>query len=461
MILPNRTAAINQEPLVAGLEMATTRNDRLLLVDDEQSVLSALRRLFRRDGYEVATAANAAAALAQIARRPPHLIICDQRMPGMSGVELLAQLRRRCPDAVRILLTAYADTDAAVAAINEGRIYRFIHKPWNDDELRATVKEALEQRHFEQEDQALTEKVAEQNAELRGLSAELEERVRKRTEQLRDREHELEGGFAEGVRCLVGLLELRDGELAAHSKRVSAWSRGLADQLGMPEDAAFDVEIGSLLHDVGKIGLPGSGLTKAPRRLLGGTDEHLRRHPVDGQAIIHMVTALRMAGFIVRHHHERWDGQGYPDGRRGIAIPIGARIVAIADAYDHGLRGSTGLFGMGERHTPTRLRKGRGSLYDPELVDLFVETRPAATMAEHGVAEVRIPVRKLSPNMVLARNLYDRRGRLVSPEGQVLQLTHIQQLQKLVSAKAIAGPVYVYERDPYAVAAGRIGKLRR
>ena len=156
----------------------------LLLVDDEQNILNSLTRLLRREKYSLLTANGGLGALEILKENKVDLIISDQRMPGMTGVELLKQVKKLYPDIVRLVLSGYADFDSILAAINEGEIYRFISKPWNDEELKLTIKRSLEQYQLVLENRVLEEKIKKQNEELILLNKSLEDKVQERTQQL-------------------------------------------------------------------------------------------------------------------------------------------------------------------------------------------------------------------------------------------------------------------------------------
>jgi len=167
-------------------EMATRFRHRVLFVDDDRAVLKSLARLFHRDGLEVMTAENSAEALELLGRYPVQLVVSDQRMPGASGVEFLSQVKERYPEVVRVLLTGYADMDAAAGAINRGQVFRFLQKPWDDGDLRDTVSQALAYHDLLVENQRLMELTSRQNLELRELNLNLEAKVRERTRELED-----------------------------------------------------------------------------------------------------------------------------------------------------------------------------------------------------------------------------------------------------------------------------------
>ncbi len=263
----------------------------LLFVDDEENIQRSLQRVFRREGYNILTASSGGEGLEKIAQTPVDLILSDQRMPQMSGVEFLREVRKTSPDTVRIILTGYADVQAAMDAINQGEVYRFITKPWNEQELKLTVKRALEQRDLLLENRRLNELIKRQNDELMELNRNLERKVQERTQEIRAKNEELsrlygglEKNFLDSIRVFASLVELRDSYTGSHSKRVAAFSKSIAEKWGLEEKEILDVEIAAILHDIGKIGIPDKVLAK-PYEEMGQEERKIyEQHPIIGQA---------------------------------------------------------------------------------------------------------------------------------------------------------------------------------
>jgi len=428
----------------------------LLLVDDEPSILSALRRLFRPQGYRILTAEGGTAGLAILEQQHVDLIISDMRMPEMDGATFLKQVRQRWPQAVRILLTGYADISSTVAAINEGEIYRYIAKPWDDSEMQTVVREALERQRLESENQRLTELTRVQNEQLKSLNASLEHKVAERTAELKqalsfvEQAHgELKKSFMTSVQVFAGLIELRSGpagkQLAGHGRRVAELARKLAMRMNLGDAEVQNIMLAGLLHDIGKLGLPDELLGK-PYNGLGAEQRALvMKHPVIGQNILLGIERFREAALIVRHHHECYDGNGYPDRLAGIAIPQGARLLAIANDFDALQVGTLVQRPLKPAEALDFLLENRGKRYDPAAVDAFVPM--IGKTLDNGPVETPLRTMHLKPGMTICRDLLHRDGYLLLAAGSVLNADIITQLLRMEQVEQNNLMVYIRQEE--------------
>ena len=253
------------------MRVADPSPERVLIVDDDELILKALARTLESAGYECRCYLRPEDALDAIVDDAPVVIISDYMMPSMDGVTFLGFARQRLPGAVRILCTAAEDFRVALQAVNSGEVYRIISKPWHQQEFLATVTQASEAARLRRENDRLTAEVQRQNGQLREMNGRLEEMVRARTQAL------LEG--------LIAALDYRDAETQWHSRRVSLYARRLAQALGLHEPELTTIEHGALLHDIGKIVVPGELLTK-PGRLTSDEWELMKTHTTIGARIL-------------------------------------------------------------------------------------------------------------------------------------------------------------------------------
>lgn len=266
----------------------------------------------RTDGFRCFEAGNGVEALEILERQEVSLVMSDMRMPRMDGIELLKQIRARWPDTAVVMITAVADVEVAVSCLASGAM-DYLTKPFHLEEVRARVKQALEKRRL-----VLENREYQQHLEMR-----VAEQARR-----------LEDLFLASMRALAEALELKDAYTRGHSRRVSRYSGIIARAMRLEEETVRQIELGGELHDIGKIGVREDVLNKQGK-LTPDEYRHIMTHPVLGWRILEpLMSDAPIALNVVRSHHERVDGRGVPDRLRGDAIPLEARIVAVADALD-------------------------------------------------------------------------------------------------------------------------------
>lgn len=432
----------------------TAQPATLLFVDDEANILAALNRLFRPFGYRILTAESGAQGLEIMAREAVDLVISDMRMPEMNGAQFLEKVRERWPETIRILLTGYADIASTVDAINKGQIFRYFSKPWEDRDIVVDVKHALEHKQLELDKKRLERLTQKQNEELKQLNASLEEKVRGRTEELRrtmgfleDAHERLKKSFLTSIRVFSSLIEMREGPQAGHAQRVAEHARALAQRMNLAESDVQDVVFAALLHDIGKIGWSDSLMRKPFSALTSEERTEVVKHPIKGQTILMALEQLQGAAKLIRHHHERFDGKGYPDGLGGLDIPMGARILAVVNDYDAFQNGSLVSKPMHAKKAMQYILETRGSRYDPLVVDAFAEllgeTEYGRTNRQERVMDQPMQSAQLKPGMVMARDLATQEGMLLLSRGNILSAGMIAQLINYEESEKKALTIYV------------------
>ncbi|GAA4428734.1 HD domain-containing phosphohydrolase [Acidovorax lacteus] len=427
-IAPSTTPAPSEPVGPVGSPAMAASTWTVLCVDDEPNILSALKRVLRAEDCRVLQAGGGAEALSVLERETVDVVISDMRMPGMDGAALLAQVRERWPEVARILLTGYADMNATIAAINEGQIYRYIHKPWDETELRVTVRQAVERQRLERERAALQALTASQNEALRELNATLEARVAERTADLRSANEKLQRSYLTSIKIFSSLMELRSGPLAGHGKRTAQLARRVALAMELPPDAVQDVFVASLIHDVGFMALPDSILSKPVGRLTAEELAQYRRHPELGAQAFMALDEHQGVATVIRSHHERFDGSGFPQQLQGADIALGARILAVVDTYDDLLHGHLTGANLTEAEARTLLQRGRGTQFDPEVVDVFLHITQQAKPTQRPL--VPTDTESLVPGMVLGKDLVSKEGVLLLSAGHVLSAEMIHRIRR-------------------------------
>ena len=325
------------------------------MVDDDPQVRSALVRVLESQGLACLEAENGEAALALLdAHGELALCLTDIHMPGMDGVSFLREVRHRYPDMAVVMLTAVADVATAVECLQIGAL-DYISKPVLLDEVRLRVAGALEKRAL-----VLQNRYYQQTLESR----------------VRELGHRNRLSLINGVEMLVFALEAKDPYTSGHSLRVTEFAIKTAVQLGYTGDLLAELELGSKLHDIGKIGIREAVLNK-PAALSPEEFDHIKLHTVLGERILRPFLAEQPAALrIVRSHHERVDGTGFPDGLSGTALPIEARIVAVADAYDAMTTNRAYRPSRAPAAAVQELRRASGTQFDPEVVTAFLRAHP-------------------------------------------------------------------------------------
>ena len=412
-----------------GVPSGTPAPWTVLCVDDEPNILSALKRSLRMENWRVLCASGGAEALDILAGDNIDLVISDMRMPGIDGAQLLEQVRQRWPGSIRILLTGHADMNETVAAINRGQIFRYLNKPWSDEELRATVNQGLDLLALEREKQRLEVLTRQQNAQLHDANALLERRVEERTAELNHAHQKLKRSYLTSIKVFSGMLELREGRLAGHGRRVADMARKLALAMGCSDDEAQPIFVAGLLHDIGLIGLPDTLLAKSAARYTPQEIAQFHPHPVIGEQSLMALEELQPVATLIRAHHERFDGQGFPDKRAGSDIPLGARILAIVDTFDDLQNGHLVETALTVQEARTVVRHGRGTQFDPEALDVFLHiTEPERPRALR--PDVVITSAQLEPDMVLAKDLVSTTGVLMLTAGQTMNALLIKRIRE-------------------------------
>lgn len=411
---------------IADVPAVDTLAGTVLCVDDEPNILSALKRALR-GGCRVLTAVSGAQAIEVLQSESVDLIISDMRMPGMDGAQLLEHAHRHWPQTVRILLTGYADMAATVAAINRGRIFRYINKPWDDGELQMTVRQGLERLALEREKQRLEALTRTQNEQLIEINTQLEHRVQERTAEVTQAHEKLKRSYLNSIKVFSNLLEMRGGRLAGHGRRVADVARKLAQRMKLPGEDQQHIFVAGLMHDIGLLGLNDALLAKPVSKYTADESTQYRQHSVAGEQSLMALDDMTPVGAIIRAHHERYDGLGFPDRRGGADIPIGARILAVADAYDELQTGQLADISVTAQEARTLMRRSRGQQFDPEVLDAFLDltepNRPA------GPDALTLSTKDLVPGMVLATDLISARGILMLTAGQQLTASLIQSIR--------------------------------
>lgn len=349
-------------------EWLNSMEERILIVDDEERICGHLAQRLTQEGYSCKTAKNIHEALSQFPGSAFSLILVDIEMPEMNGLEFLKKIKAMDAGMLVVMLTKVSRIEMALEAVRLGA-YDFIIDPSNSELVALSVKRALEKKRLEEE--------------LETHRTNLENLVGERTSRLQEAYGVLKKTRLDSVKVLVEAIDAKDPYTCGHSDRVSKLSVEIATHLGFTEDQLEILEYGALLHDIGKIGIK-DGILQKPGRLSPKEYQHIQEHPLIGVKIVEGVEFFRDKISVIRNHHERFDGSGYPDGLVGEDIPLRARIVSIADAFDAMTSLRPHRRAMSLEDALMEMGRGRGTQFDPHFLEIFLEEKIFESLKAQG-----------------------------------------------------------------------------
>jgi response regulator RpfG family c-di-GMP phosphodiesterase len=411
----------------------------ILIVDDEPVVLNALKFTLEREGFHVVGCSSPLKALTMLEQRDFAVIISDQRMPEMLGLDFLIESRRLRPHSSRILITAVLALPTIVDAINKGEIFRFIAKPWLREELIATVRNAVQRHDLVTHNEALTAETQQLNRQLREANGALEAKVRD-LEQQRQRldaaNRELAANYENSIELCRRILTTYDPILGGQAKALVDFATQMAATDQFTADQRHALRAAAWLCDLGLIGVPREMLRAFRGKLDQLTERErsmLHNHPIYSQTLAALVDSRSDVGEVIRAHHERYDGRGFPDGLAGDAIPWPARCLAVAVGFIES--------GLAKNAAIEDLLAKSGSAYDPEAVRLFLKISNLVQLPKQ-VREIML--HELEPGMILANGIYSPHGLLLIGEGQSLSPGTITKIRSHNQVTPISQRLLVY-----------------
>ena len=318
---------------------------KILLVDDEENNLAFMVRSLHGEGYEITKYANAIEALESIKKTKYDVILTDHKMPNMDGIEFLEKVGEIQPNSIKILVTAYSDADILIDSINKAKVFRYIKKPYKPDELKITVASAIDYLELQEANKMLV-------TDLKDL-------------------------FSGTIKAIIEALDAKDSFTLGRSRRVTFYSLKIASRLGLPKHEIGELELAGLLHDIGMIGVSDDILYKTEKLTPEEYDE-IKLHVKHGVKILEDINQLNEVVEIIKHHHEHFDGTGYPDKLSGENIPLLSRIIAITDAYDSMVSNRTYRKSLSPDEAKEILKNMSGKQFDPKLTQVFLDVLPEA-----------------------------------------------------------------------------------
>lgn len=435
------------EPII---NMDDSKNSHtILFVDDESNILSSLKRLFRPEGYKIFVATSGVEGLNILETQKIDIVVSDMRMPEMDGSQFLEQVSRKWPNTMRLLLTGYSDINATIDAVNKGNIYRYISKPWDDNDIILTIKNALEYKVVHEERDKLLALTKKQNIELHSSNKQLDVKVKARTQELSQAmDHlklthdSLKKQYISTVKIFTNLIEMRVGVATGHYRRIADLSLKIAMEAGLDDDQNQNLMFAALLLDIGKISLP-DHLLKIPYGKVSALDRpKYEKYPLIGEAALMALEPLSESAKIIRSHTESYNGTGFPDRLKGNKIPIGSRIIALCNDYESLIDGTLLQKRLTLQETRDYITRQRGKRYDPFLVDILYPRTSDLQNTQKEEIYFTTP-KQLKPGMIAARDFVLSNGMLLFAKGQSLTESLITKLQGLENSMDERFKIYI------------------
>jgi response regulator RpfG family c-di-GMP phosphodiesterase len=426
--------------------MSDKQRPKILLVDDEKPILDSLYRFCRQRKWDAFRANGGAEGLEFLESDSVDVIISDMRMPNMDGAEFLSKARAKAPDAVRILLTGYADMEAVISAVNEAKIYNYLNKPWDENMLESVINSALDFKQKEDERLRLTREVEEKNKELAELNGSLEAKVKERTaklqlavEEIQESNKKVTKNFRESLSLITTVIEMQDGSKADYTNMIANASVAIAKALDLSPKEIEQVRIAALLHNIGKLSLP-EVIRKKPMNDLNRNElEVFRTHTIQGEAVLSGMTGLKTVAKLVRSHQEYLNGKGFPDKLKEDQIPIGAKIICVTSDFQK-LESNLLLKEISEPEQAVEYIKSMsGKHYDARIVDLF-EKYYEKHLQNYRSHLSLLSLKEIKAGMVLAENLISSNGLLLLTKESIItddNINHFSTYEADIGGKLI------------------------
>lgn len=428
-----------------GVRTDVSRIERkqALVVDDERQVVAVLVRALEDSGFVCDAALNGEEALQQIARKNYHLVVSDLRMPRMHGHALITRLLNLQPSPIIVVVTAVADPRIVLDLYLRG-VSEVAFKPVNIEILMAKITALMQLRGDQKEGGGLRDtRMVTTSREIQRVAGDLETQLktiesgfRSTIDSLRKQEAELEDSYLGSVRMLANLMEQVGVHEGSHAGRVESLVSSLSPQCGFNGLELRGLKVAALMHDIGQFGLPDRIRSRPPWDLPEDDRPVFERYPVIGAALLSQVPGSESISEYVEFHTENFDGTGFPEARKEKEIPLGARIIRLADGFDTFLM-HTEEDKNNSNLTVEHMKIHRGTLYDPDLVDLALTTTDWLSPMNSPSSVIVTTGYELKSGMVLAEDLYDKSGVFLGRKGITIHDSILPRLRKVIGASKV------------------------
>ncbi len=418
----------------------------VLFVDDEPNILRAIKRALFTMDITLLLADSGAKALELMSNHEVHVVISDMKMPQMSGAELLEQVAINYPDTFRVVLTGYADIESTIKAVNQGKIHRYLQKPWDNQELISVVEEGLERVKLKAENTRLQKLTRLQNRKLRDVNASLEQVVQKRTRQIKAALNKIEKHNLAMEQVLFNVISINPKINGKFAIEVSELASKLARIARLEKDEIKQVRYAGLICELGLLGLETEDFKAPFSKLKYQQQQNYLSQTKQAALILAPAHELHQVSDIIEFQFEHYNGSGLYN-KVAKEIPAGARILAIARDYWRLVTGRMSGVEMSPRDAKLEMKKHRNTRYDGEFLDLLLEAEDVTTSK---LLSTSLKATQLKAGMVLAQNLYNDSHILILPEGHVFSDATIQ---KLVHFEEERGKAFSIQIEPEELSA--------
>lgn len=411
------------------------QKESVLFVDDEAHILSSLRRLVRPLKLETFFATSGAEGLKILEENNIDLIVSDMRMPEMDGAEFLTKARQMQPETVRVLLTGYADMSSTIDALNHGGIYRYISKPWDDDELKSVISDGLKIKRLEREQIELTELTKQQNDQLQDLNKNLEAKVEARTQEIQQTSQmldllygDLKLSYDSFVLVFSSFINARKELQRAESRLVADLAKKMAVALKLKEETVQHIYYAALLHQIGKMSFSDDLLSKSEDQMTPEDLELYNQYPLVGETALSTINGFEKTAMLIRNHTEYYDGSGYPDKLKENKTRSGCRIIRTARDY---LGLQTGIMRSSKLPADAAFKwmaKENKKKYDPIVLKALDHFRKDYDVSALYLDEIEVKSMSLMPGMILTKDLLNSRDLLLISKGHILDESIIKKI---------------------------------
>lgn len=426
----------------------------ILCVDDESSVLSSLKRLLRKASYHVLTADSGATALELMKTENVDLIISDMRMPGMSGAELFSQVALDYPEVTRLLLTGYSDMESTIAAVNMGKIHKYLQKPWNNDEILLIIEQELEYKQLAAENKILSQQIKIQNDELINLNIELESRIQKRTLQIQQALQKLEQknninkeNNRSILKVFYNLLSMNEHLDGHKAMLISQLCILIGRRLNYSTYQLKQLKLAAILHELGLLCVDSSLIKPAFADLSKEQKRLYRSHPEQAYTAMAPVAHLSSTASIILHQYECVNGGGVPEKLPCDLIPEESRILAIARDFINATQGKLFSTRLSEQGALEYLNQRAGSIYDANILELLPELLCHLDCDTLERDEKIVATSQLKSGMTLSRDVMNSKAILLLAEGNTLTEESIERLASFEKTEKQLLKIYILQHD--------------